>query len=291
MTFRVKHWRSSSPIDKLRTWVGHEKPNCATSEDWRTWKIAYKTAYPKLYWFTEEFIEDLQDFVMLPMDLYRKACNALNARFKDRYWCLGSTLNKWKYHEVDTRMLECNFEALRVFVEEEKASFNLTSWDGDTFIDNSKKFGRKWYHENRVTSLFAPAWKSREAGVDHLEWEIKLLIDDDYLGNHEPSIKEAKENGIYNTQTPQAIKAEKILKLYLWWVDVRPNRPDPHDISGLTEFYRTKIDLDDLLCDQSLNDPNRREIFDACDRMEEEQYQEDTDMLVELVKLRRGLWT
>lgn len=291
MSFRTKYWSSNSLIDKLRARLGHEKPHCATAEDWKAWKIAYKAAYPKLYWFTEEFANDLQDIVCWPLDFYRKVFYALNARFKDRYWCLGSTLNKWKYHEIDTRMLECNFEALRVFVEEEKASLNLVSWEGDNFIDNSKKFGKKWYHNNRIISLFAPQWKSREAGLEHLEWERNLLIDDDYLGNHEPAIQEAKKNGTYKTKTLQAVKAEKILELYLWWVDIRPNRPDPHDVSGLTEYYRTKIDLHDMLSNESLNDITRNKMYDVCGQLEEEYYQEDTEMLVKLVQLRQGLWT
>jgi hypothetical protein len=61
--------------------------------------------------------------------------------------------------------------------------------------------------------------------------------------------------------------AQEQKELYLWWKDIRPTRVDP---------------FDNVIWD----DPNKSR-FDA----EEEQFEEDTEMLIRLMKIRRSLWT
>jgi hypothetical protein len=72
------------------------------------------------------------------------------------------------------------------------------------------------------------------------------------LGYHEDIGKEDPDNG---TLTDQDLLAEEMVILYRWWKEDRPRRPDPQDILG--------------------------EIADD---------EEDTEMLVRLVKIRRALW-
>lgn len=98
-------------------------------------------------------------------------------------------------------------------------------------------------------------WRCPEAGLDHLRWETKLVCDEDagYSTSHPD----------FGKPTQQAITAQELLALYFWWKVERPNRPDPID------------------------GQNYQAIMDA----ERKQDEEDTAMLVSLVKLRQSLWT
>ena len=74
----------------------------------------------------------------------------------------------------------------------------------------------------------------------------------------------------YNKPTAQAKDAVKILELYNWWLD-REYRVDPHTIytkeKGGKYYYRKIAE------------------------MENDYDNEDTNMLIELVKIRGSLWT
>lgn len=99
-----------------------------------------------------------------------------------------------------------------------------------------------------------------EAGLDYIYWQISLVYNEDY--------GITPDDKLYNEPTEQAIVALKVLQLYNWWNN-RNNRPDPYDIftDKTQESYRL-ISL-----------------------KEEEYYQEDTNMLIELIKIRQHLWT
>ena len=57
-----------------------------------------------------------------------------------------------------------------------------------------------------------------------------------------------------------------VLSLYEWWISERPKRPDPFE-----EF-------------------KEYEVSENLTKMLEEQYDEDTEKLIELIKLRNKLW-
>lgn len=59
-----------------------------------------------------------------------------------------------------------------------------------------------------------------------------------------------------NKATPQATAAKEIKELYMWWVYERPNRKEEENYSEITEFEK-----------------------------------EDTEKLIELIKLRSHMWT
>ncbi len=73
-----------------------------------------------------------------------------------------------------------------------------------------------------------------------------------------------KNNGNLNDRQPsrQALAAQETLALYQWWKVERPNRPDPNSIAS-----QEKLNL------------------------ENKQDDEDTAMLIRLVKIRQSLWT
>ena len=124
---RYSYWSNSALADWVRSFCGVKKPIAQTSKGWKEWRVNYKNNHKFVYWLTEEFFNKFQDFIYWPKDKLDNIYYAINARFKDRYYIASSDLNKWKYHEIDTRMLHCNFQILVDFVECEQASMSLWS--------------------------------------------------------------------------------------------------------------------------------------------------------------------
>lgn len=101
------------------------------------------------------------------------------------------------------------------------------------------------------------------AGLDYLNWAGQLKYDEDMGFN-------PQDEFIYNKLTPQAETALTVLELYNWWKN-RDNRKNPHDL------YTKEKD--------------GPQYFLKIDDMEQKYEEEDTDMLIKLIKIRGGLWT
>lgn len=101
-----------------------------------------------------------------------------------------------------------------------------------------------------------------EAGLDYLDWAGKLTYDKDY------GLRKGDKD--FGQPTPQAITARKTLELYNWWKNAT-NRPDPFDL------YTKEKD--------------GKYYFRKIDKVEKDYSKEDTKMLIELIKIRGGLWT
>jgi len=100
------------------------------------------------------------------------------------------------------------------------------------------------------------------AGLDHLNWAMNLNMNEDYGIN--------PDDEDYGKPTNQAIVAKKVYELYNWWTN-RDDRVDPY-----TLFTKEK---------------DGKYYYRKIDEMENQYDQEDTDMLIELVKIRSSLWT
>lgn len=104
--------------------------------------------------------------------------------------------------------------------------------------------------------------RCKEAGLDYLNWAGRLTLNEDY--------GVTSDDKDYGKPTAQAKDSIKILELYNWWLD-RDYRVDPYTVYSKEKdgkYYYRKIG----------------EMEDAYDK-------EDTNMLIELVKIRRSLWT
>jgi hypothetical protein len=103
-----------------------------------------------------------------------------------------------------------------------------------------------------------------EAAYDYFEWATNLKYDEDYsgIGPSDPD---------YGKPTPQAEDAVKIKELYEWWTKIRPNRDNPMDT--ITEQTHGK------------------HYFRLINEIERSYELEDTEKLVELIRLRSHLWT
>ena len=132
-------------------------------------------------------------------------------------------------------------------------------------------------------------WRSTELGLSYLDWESQLIMDESWgLSKDDPN---------YGKPSQQAIKAQEISELYHWWKFTRPNRPDPYEVSGWTEYCEEKRGKGDSLWDfMSENETEdekqqSRKMIDLMNKIEEDYYKEDEEMLIKLIRLRRSLWT
>lgn len=211
-------------------------------------------------------------------------------KLKDTTWWLRHrTINRYHtvrcdglnpgYYEAETRMLHSMFGLLREFVEKECAWMTLISRDRPTGW-----LKRKLWHGT-------PA-----AGLEYLDWEIGLRHAEHQV--HDPEL--------VGKPTPQAISAQEVKYLYLWWVNIRPARLEPGDASGAYEAYdklsgsgyqwwtpcednphlrRFAKDTDDPL----YKDWSAKAMLSG--ELEERYHDEDEAMMKRLVAVRRSMWT
>jgi hypothetical protein len=266
---RARYWTCGSFADWLR---GTPKPGAETSKGWRNWKKAAKAAHPFRYWLAEEFLHKLQNIVSWPGDKLNDLRYYINNRYISHSHALTAhprDISPGSWCDVGNRFLPCMFNELVDFIEVEQA-WHHCAWSEEA----GKKYNIPW---SRSFFRFR-TWRCPEAGMDYLVWASGLMMDD----NSGP--------------TQQAINAKELIDLYVWWTAIRPQRPDPYEASGwsaLCEKRRKNNDDDDLFFEDETPEDKAlsREALDKCHAMEEQYEQEDEEMMIRLIKVRRGLWT
>lgn len=235
-----------------------KKPKIGTEEQWDTWERETKSKYP-ITWFFKETVPtylrrvwgNIEDKIWYLKCVYRDS-HRLKTSFK-----------RGTYQDFDNLILDNLFTTLVHFVEVELAHMHCV-FDNDA----AKKYGFK-------QPLFGK-FRSKEAGLAHLEWEMTLIEDG------EPTI--------------QSFCAQEKYMLYDWWTNHRPNRKTPGELSGWDALYADH--------EESLNQPfvsyHKRgqeeqerisKILDNMREIEKQYDQEDEDMLIRLIKIRNSLWT
>lgn len=254
------YWSCSKFADWLR---GTKKPFALGFKEWDEWKAAAEKKHPFRYWLAEEGLDHIQKVITFPINTYNKIAYYINNRWITKTHALTSTLKKGDYYDLDTRIIECLFDELVNFVEVELA-WHHVAW--------SEKETAPWWR--RVFRF--RTWRSPQHGIAHLNWESNLKYDDDW----------DKDTEKYGQPTPQAIDAQEKLALYNWWKQ-RNNRPDPIVVSGWSEYCRKNPRP---WPDYRLPDEGRK-ILEQCGIIENQYEDEDTEMLIRLIKVRKSLWT
>jgi hypothetical protein len=131
----------------------------------------------------------------------------------------------------------------------------------------------KYTSENKNKFQFKHG-KCEEAGLEYLDWASSLIYDSNY--------GVTKKDKQYNKPTPQALAAKQIKELYLWWKYTRPNRIDPHSL------LKDDSDNDDPFSHIS---KDKKKIYKQIQKLEESYDKEDTNKLIQLIKIRKDLWT
>lgn len=258
-------------LEQIKNKLALDKPLALQWHEWEEWEVQMKKERPLAYWLNEtvpDFFSDIRRSITRPFKDLR--C-WIRYRTFDKYYVIPTGLEPG-YYDADTRLLHGMFQLLVDFVEIEKAWMHVVWSD-----DRRKEFRVPWYSQGWFRFK---NWKCKEAGLAYLNWECTL---------NSPNLLEEERC------ESQAQTAYEIIDLYKWWTEIRPNRPDPHDASGWTEYCEKRRESGRSFLDtryESLEDENEcRRLLDLTHKIEEEQYAEDTQMLTRLITIRRSLWT
>ena len=275
-----EYWSCSKVADRIR---GTIKPDALELGKWNDWEEYAQATHPIRYWIVEEAFDAVQNFINWPATQINGVRYWLNNRFVARTHALtSSSLKPGQYHELDTRILHCVFDELVNFVEVEKAWMQVCFSDEDVRKKYSLPFWRKqWWTRWFMT------WRCPQAGIDHLLWEISLT-NNEYLEETDPE---------YGKPTYQALRAQEVLDLYRWWTVVRPARPDPYEASGWTAYCEASRAATGgkLHFSSGKDSPELKKLCKAThaklDKIDAAYEKEDDEKLIQLIKIRKSLWT
>ena len=283
MSFKSNYWNCSKFADWLR---GSPKFDAATGPEWYDWEKNAKSKHPIRYWLAEEGLNKLQNFIKWPAEKLYAFRYYINNRFIVRTHALvahSSHLSRGTWHDLNGRFLPCMFGGLVDFVEVELAWWHI-NWDDEARKNYQAPFwARGWFKIS--------VWRCPEAGIENLKQQMKLVYDEDWgVSPGHPD---------YGTMTDQAIRSKEILELYKWWKEIYPNRPDPYDASGWSNYCEiTGINAEDerrssiFNSNQSPNDTAASsDILDISNNIETSYKNEDEEMMIRLIKVRHAFWT
>jgi hypothetical protein len=127
------------------------------------------------------------------------------------------------------------------------------------FVESELAHTMKAYPERNYKFIKG---RCKQAGLDYLNWAGQLKLDEDCGFN--------PDDEDYGKPTAHAISSQKILELYNWWLD-RNYRQNPYDL-----FTKEK---------------DGKYYYRKIAEMEDNYDKEDTEKLIELIKIRDCLWS
>ena len=280
MAHHSNYWSCTPFADWLR---GTPKGGAKTSEDWDNWHTQASQAHPIRYWVADTALDHLQDFVTWPVRKIYDFKYYINNRFVTRTHCLTAhprDIKPGEWSDVGNRFLPCLFNELVDFVEIEQAWSHI-AWDAEARKKYRAPFWASGWFRWRT-------WRCPEAGLDHLNWASELRMTEDW-GVH------SGDKG-YGELTGQAKNAREVRELYLWWKEVYPNRRDPYDASGWTDYCEAaRLANGGKLYFGADKSPELKKQSDKAhkllQKLEEDYEKEDEAMMIRLIKIRNSLWT
>jgi len=269
-------------IGKFADWLrGTPSLKAGTSDEWDEFHTRAKAAHPVRFWLAENGLRYLQDFVMGPIDLLYSVKYYINNRWISRTHALTAhkrDIKPGQWYDLGSRFLPCMFNELVDFVEVELAWWHL-AWSPE----QRQKYNMPWW---AVGWWRVRTWRCPQAGLDNLDWQSNLTYNEEWISNDDPK---------WGKPTPQALNAQEILALYKWWKEVRPQRPDPHDVSGWSDYCEKKRVLNDGRLFGSKTTPELEKLstkaLNMSQKIEAAYEKEDTQMMCRLIKVRNALWT
>jgi hypothetical protein len=277
-----RHYSSSTAVGWLRNKLGIDKPYALPFGGFEKWEKQLKADRPVAYFFTEtlpDLLEYPAKWTIDPINDVRYYCRN---RWITKPHVIKTNLPAGRWYELETRVLHGLFNELVDFVEIDKAS-HMIAWGSR---EDKNKYSVPWWKRIQLTNW--GTWRCPQAGLDHLRWEMSL--DDPAKDIHE------RCDG-------QAQAARETMILYTWWKEIRSVRDDnaAYEISGWEDFHKR---MDAIYGDdwgwasiggsRKLAQAEQQEydaIRETIDQLEKDWEQEDEDMLIRLIKLRKSLWT
>jgi hypothetical protein len=246
---------------KFIDWLEFHPPTALSWDGWTDFNKEFREKAPIRYFLVKVLWARARRIAYL----FTEAQRWVEYRTVRRYHVLDTGLPPG-WHDVPEKMLHVNFNMLVDYVEQECA------WIHIAFDEEKRKEVLGWrYHAPR---FFRRNWRNKELGIQHLEWEMTL---------DDPDLP------VYDQSPHQAAKARKVMMLYRWWTEERPLREEleyPLEDSPGLETLSQRWKSANPEKDAALTDWSKE--FHA---LEEAWKAEDNAMLIELVKVRHGLWT
>jgi len=274
-----RYWSCTPFADWLR---GTKKLSAGTSEEWDDWTTAAQIKHNFRYWLAEEALGHIQDFVTAPTRGIYSVKYYINNRWVSRTHSLTAhhrDIAPGQWCDVSNRFLPCLFNELVNFVEIESAWMHIAWGNKEDRAKYSAPFWASGWWRWRT-------WRSPQAGIDHLDWAMSLTNTDWCEPDHPD----------YGKPTHQAIAAKEIKDLYTWWTTVYPNRPDPHDASGWSEYCnRLREEKGNGWIGITSKNPETEKLgkkaLKLTTKIEAAYTKEDEAMMIRLIKIRDSLWT
>ena len=282
MAQHSRSWSCTPFADWLR---GTKKLSMGTAEEWDDWNTAAQIKHNFRYWLAEEALGHIQDFVTAPARGIYAAKYYINNRWVTRTNSLTAhsrDIKPGQWQDVGNRFLPCLFNELVDFVEIETAWSHI-AWGNEE--DRAKYSAPFW-----ATGWWRwRTWRCAQAGLDHLDWAMTLTMGKDW------GIEEDHKD--YGKPTSQAERAKEIKELYTWWTVTYPNRLDPHDASGWTEYCEASREANGGKMSWMSSDktPELKKASNTAHKLlrkiEAAYEKEDEQMMIRLIKARDSLWT
>lgn len=281
MAQRSRYWSCTKFADWLR---GTAKPVAETGSGWDKWHREAKLKHKIRYWLAEEALDSIQNTINYIPDKLYDIKYYINNRWISRTHSLTAhkrNIRPGTWCDLGNRFLPCLFNELVDYVEVELAWWHL-AWANP---EERAKYNAPWW---RFGWWNMRLWRCPQAGLDNLEWQRKLVWEEDHCEPNSPNI---------GKPTHQAIAAEEILALYKWWTEVYHNRPDPHDVSGwsaICDRDRESGGMLSMFDRENRTAEEQEEINKALDlshKIEQEYKDEDTEMMIRIIRIRDSLWT
>jgi len=179
------------------------------------------------------------------------------------YWFKYRLQKKHKYHLIDTKLGPGYYENDKVML------YGMFAILVD-YVEIELAYMNHCFKEEKNTKT------NKQNGLEHLDWQINLVNED----------KSSKH---------QSDTAQEIKDLYMWWTDSRPNRPDAMDVSGYNDIeqeYDSDLSVMEILAyrDEELK-TKINTAFDKADIIDKQYEDQDTEMLIKLIKVRKTMWS
>jgi hypothetical protein len=250
------------------------KPYALPFDEWDTWYAQARKDFPVRYFFGETVPDAARWINNHTFGKFNDVRYHLYNRFIYKKYALTSKLPRGDWYDFDTRMLNCMMDEVVDFVEVETAIHHCIMDKGI-----AKKYG---YNRLKNRWLFKK-FRSAGAGIEHLNWAASLRSS----AIEGAWVVESEQDEKFGPLTGQAETALEVLDIYHWWTSIRPARPDPYDTSGWSKY----CDEGKPLFSKRADGNSGTVELDKLHEIEVAYEKEDTEYLIRVVKVRRGLWT
>lgn len=242
-------------LKKFKDWMAFNPPSAATIDEWYEFDKKFKEDAPIRHFLVKGKFKKFSFRIKFYL---QKISDFFIYRFLNKYHIVDSKLPP-QYHEAEKVLLHSAFSILVDYVEITSSLKCAKTEDFKNILEWKRFLPWVFIRDN---------FRSRTLGTEHLKWEI----------------------GLTKESPRQSECATEVLYLYTWWKDIRPERKPIDCPVKLDNQYPLAV-LSETWRKNNAESYNKwKEWVDASNKQEEEWNEEDDEMLIRLVKIRRCLY-